>query len=442
MSTPIEKSIIDKTLAELEISDLNKASIRQVGAVVANAEKETGKEFIHFEMGIPGIPPAKVGIEAQCAALQKGVAAKYPNIEGIADLKTEASRFVKAFLDTDIPAKNCIPTSGAMQGTFASFLLCTQLDSKKDTILYVDPGFPVQKMQAQVIGAKQASFDLSDYRAEKLGPKLESYFAQGNIACMIYSNPNNPSWMCLTDSELKTIGELATKYDVIVIEDLAYLTMDFRRDGLGTPFVSPYPVTVSRYTDNYIMMLSASKIFSYAGERIAIACIADKLFKRSYETLQKRYSISRFGACYAYNMLYTMSSGVTHSAQCAMAAMMKAASDGVFNFREEIREYARRTNIIKKLMLENGFHITYDKDLDEPVSDGFFFTFGYKLPNGEDMEGGEFLHELLYYGISGIVLSTTGSTRQGIRGCSSNIRNDQFPILEERLKQFNRDHSK
>lgn len=442
METVIPTQIIDNYLKEIEISDLNKASIRQVGAVVANAEKKTGVEFIHFEMGVPGIPPSRIGIEAQCDALKRGVASIYPNIEGVRELKEQASRFVKAFIDTNIEPYHCTPTCGAMQGTFAAFLLCSQLHPDRDTILYIDPGFPVQKMQAQVIGVKQASFDVLDFRAEKLGPKLESYLKEGNICCVVFSNPNNPSWMCLNRDEISTIGNLATKYDVVIIEDLAYMTMDFRRDGLGIPFKAPYQVSVSHFTDNYMMMLSGSKIFSYAGERIAVACISDKLFERSFDTLRERYGISRFGAVYAYDMLYAMSSGVTHSAQCAMAAMMKAACNGEYNFREDVREYARRTEKIKAALLRNGFHIVYDKDLEETVSDGFFFTFGYNSAEGIPMEGGKLLRELLYFGISGIVLSSTGSTRQGIRGCSSSIRPEQFSQLEDRLRLFNESHEK
>lgn len=440
MNTIIPKNVIDDFLKSIEVTDMNKASIRQVLACAMNAEKVTGTEFIHFEMGIPGIPAAAVGIQAQKEALDRGVASKYPNIEGITELKEQAARFVKAFINTDIQPAHCTPTCGAMQGTFAAFLLCSQVDPKKDTILFIDPGFPVQKMQCQVMGVKFAQFDVAGFRSEKLGPKLESYLAKGNICCIVYSNPNNPSWMCLTGDEIKTIGGLATKYDTIILEDLAYMTMDFRREGLGVPFQPPYQVSVSHYTDNYIMMISGSKIFSYAGERIAVACISDKLAERHFETLQKRYNISRFGAVYAYDMLYAMSSGVTHSVQCAMAAMLKAACDGTYRFREDIREYARRSEKIKEAMLRNGFHITYDKDLEEPVSDGFYFTFGYNLPDGTPMEGGQLMHELLYYGISGIVLSSTGSDRQGMRGCSSNFRDDQFPALEERLRLFNQDH--
>ena len=207
--------------------------------------------------------------------------------------------------------------------------------------------------------------------------------------------------------------------------------MDFRRD-MSKPFEPPFQPSVSKYTDNYIMLMSASKIFSYAGQRIAMACISDKLYERHYDSLKERYGIPRFGAAYAYIFLYTFSSGVSHSAQYAMAAMLKAACDGEYNFVADIKEYATRTARIKDILYRNGFHIVYDKDDEEPVSDGFFFTIGYK-----DMDGATLLQELLYYGVSGIDLSTTGGNRKGIRACSSNIKPHHYELLEERLKAFN-----
>ena len=427
----IDPKIVDEVARELEIKDIAAASIRQVGAIVRNVEQRTGVEYIHFEMGIPGLPPSQVGVRAECEALERGVASQYPIIDGIQPVKEEASRFVKAFLDTDIRPTGCIPTVGSMQASFASLMLCSHLNPKRDTVLYIDPGFPVQKMQAQVIGVKIASFDIADYRGKNLAEKIESYFAQGNICAVLYSSPNNPSWMCLNDEELRIIGTLAAKYDVIVIEDLAYMTMDFRRD-MSCPFEPPFQPTVAKYTDNYVLLMSASKIFSYAGQRIALACISDKLYERHYESLQERYGIARFGAAFAYVYLYTFSSGVSHSAQYAMAAMLKAACDGEYNFVGDVKEYAMRTARIKDILYRNGFHIVYDKDDEEPVSDGFFFTIGYGT-----MSGAELLKNLLYYGISGIDLATTGSNRQGIRACSSNIKPHHYELLEERLKAFN-----
>ena len=434
MKTVIEPSVIDGIMKELEITDIKTASIRQVGAIVRAAEAATGTEFIHFEMGVPGLPPSAVGIKAECEALQRGVASVYPIIDGIPEVKEQASRFMKAFVDTDIKPSGCIPTVGSMQASFASLMLASQLDEKKDTVLYIDPGFPVQKMQANVIGVKIASFDIADYRGKRLEEKIESYFAQGNICAVLYSSPNNPTWMCLNEEELEIIGRLATKYDVVVIEDLAYMTMDFRRD-MSKPFEPPFQPSVSKYTDNYIMLMSASKIFSYAGQRIAMACISDKLYERHYDSLKERYGIPRFGAAYAYIFLYTFSSGVSHSAQYAMAAMLKAACDGEYNFVADIKEYADRTKRLKEILERTGFNVVYDKDDEEPVSDGFFFTIGYK-----DMDGATLLQELLYYGVSGIDLSTTGSTRNGIRACSSNIKPHHYAMLEERLSLFNENH--
>ena len=56
--------------------------------------------------------------------------------------------------------------------------------------------------------------------------------------------------------------------------------MDFRKD-LSTPFQAPYQPSVAHYTDNYILLISGSKAFSYAGQRIGVSCISDKLYHRS-----------------------------------------------------------------------------------------------------------------------------------------------------------------
>lgn len=431
----INPEIVDSIVKELDINDIGSASIRQIGAVVRAVEARTGTEFIHFEMGVPGLPPSAVGVQAECEALQRGVASVYPIIDGIEDVKQQASRFVKAFLNTEISPEGCIPTAGSMQGSFASLMLASQIDKKKDTVLYIDPGFPVQKLQAEVIGVKIASFDIADYRGDALEGKLKEFLEKSNICAILYSSPNNPTWMCLNEEEVEIIGRLATEYDVLVIEDLAYMNMDFRKE-FGRPFEPPYQPSVSHYTGNYIMLISASKIFSYAGQRIAVACISDKLYSRHFPALKERYGIAGFGAAFAYIFLYSFSSGVSHSAQCAMAAMLKAACDGNYNFTEDIKEYAVRTARIKEILQRNGFHIVYDKDNEEPVSDGFFFTIGYK-----DMDGAALLKELLYYGISGIDLKTTGGTRKGIRACSSNIKPHHYALLDERLRKFNENYS-
>lgn len=429
------EELVEKAVADLHIADLSKATIGEVLLVAQYLEKQTGIPFVRMDQGSPGLPVNRYGVEAEKAALDRGVGSQYPAAAGVPELKNEASRFVKAFMDIDVSPRSCIPTVGSVAGSFGSFIAATQRIPGKNKVLFIDPGFPIQKSQLRIIGADWKAFDIYAYRGEALREKLEEMLAEGDIAAIIYSNPNNPAWICLEEEELKIIGELATKHDVIVMEDLAYFCMDYRSD-LGHPFQAPYPPTVARYTDNYILMLSASKIFSYAGQRMAMLCISDALFEKQYPALAQRYNDSGvFGETLIASILYMITSGATASTQYAYAEMLRLSTEGQLNFVEDTREYAVRAEKMKKIFTDNGFHIVYDTDVTQAVGDGFFFTIGYG-----DMDGGELLRELLYYGVSSISLSTTGSGQKGVRACTSRMNDELYPVLEERMKLFNQDH--
>jgi len=430
MNFPVKNEIIKQAVEDLHIKDLEKATIREVLAIAGKIERQTGLEFIRMEMGVPGLPPSKVGVEAEIEALKSGIASVYPIIDGMPELKKESSRFISAFMDLNIDSECCVPVVGSMEGSFASLLIANQCNPLKDTILFIDPGFPVQKQQATVLGCKFLSFDVYDYRGDKLRAELEKYLSTGVISCMIYSNPNNPAWFCLQDEELRIIGELANKYDTLVIEDLAYFAMDFRKD-LGKPFESPFQATVGKYTENYVLLISGSKIFSYAGQRIAIVAMSNSLYRRNFSGLTQKYGSGTFGSVFIHRILYSISSGTSHSAQYALTAMFKAASDGKYDFLDEVKEYGRRANRMKHIFLKHGFEIVYDNDLGEEIADGFYFTIRYP-----GMTGGELMKLLISFGISAISLSTTGSKQEGLRACTSFIKEHQFEILDQRLKVF------
>ena len=100
--TPIDYQAVNDAIQKCGIRQVGTASIREIKKLIDCIESATGQKFVRMEMGIPGLPPSKIGVEAQIKALQKGVAAIYPDIHGIPELKQEIARFVRLFVNTHV----------------------------------------------------------------------------------------------------------------------------------------------------------------------------------------------------------------------------------------------------------------------------------------------------------------------------------------------------
>ena len=440
MTTPLDYNIVTEAIETMHLGDFSEATIRDIQSLSRILEEKTGEPVIHLEMGVPGLQPSQIALKAEQEALANGCATVYPPNGGIPRIKNAASQFVKAFIGVDIDPLCCIPTTGSMQGTFAAFTAWKHAFSGGDnakgepTVLFINPGFPVQTTQCDVIGLKHTGLDVHDCRGEALIGKIEEIISRKNICGIVYSNPNNPTWVCFNEEELQGIGTLATKHGIIVLEDLAYFAMDFRRD-LSHPFEAPYQATVARYTDNYMLSVSGSKAFSYAGQRIGVCCISNNLYHRVYPALQEKFGVGEFGNFFANRLMYTFSSGTTHSVQHAMAALMEAACDGSYNFLADVREYGRRAQFLKEVLLANGFYLVYDNDMGAPLADGFYFTVQY--PGMTDLQ---LTRELMYYGIAVYPLDTMGSTQQGVRVCTSFFSDGQHDLFRRRIEAFKANH--
>ena len=150
-NTPIDYDIVSRKIKESNLKNIGNATIREVKKLVDQIEQSTGKKSIRMEMGIPGLQPTDIGVQAQKEALDRGVAAIYPDIYGIAELKPEIARFVKNFLNVDVSPEGCLPTVGSMQGSYAAFLTLNRMHKEREGTLFIDPGFPVHKQQLKVM---------------------------------------------------------------------------------------------------------------------------------------------------------------------------------------------------------------------------------------------------------------------------------------------------
>jgi aspartate/methionine/tyrosine aminotransferase len=434
-TVPFDRTRIQSIL-ERTGYDPNDLSIREANRLVTLIEQDLGVKFVRMEFGIPNLPYDPVAAESVCRAeTERMVSRQYPPFDGIPELKQEASRFIKNFLDVEIPPECCIPTVGSMQGGFISQAIAGNRLPGRDRILFLEPSFPVSKRQTRFLGLTPESVEMGDYRGEALVREVERHFVSGRIGGMIYSNPNNPAWIVLKEAELRGLGELCTRHDVLAIEDLAYLCMDFRED-YGIPGRPPFQPTIARFTQNYFVLISSSKIFSFAGGRIGIAAFSPAFLKMKAPGLVARFGTENVGHAFVHGGVYCTTSGVPQASQWGLLGLMRQANAGKLNFVEATREYGRRAAALKTIFQRHGFRIVYDNDLGEPLADGFYFTFSYP-----GFTGPRLLLELLHYGVSAITLESTGSTRtEGLRACVSFVDASQYALVEERLSRFREDH--
>ncbi len=427
---PFSNDLLEEALRETGCDSFSGASIRETVAIIKYLEQKTGVNFLRMDMGIPGLETPQVGITSEMEALKTGKSSIYGQIDGIPELKHEVSRFVKNFLDIEVEEKSCIVTAGSIMGSMITFMVAGKREVSRQGVLFIDPGFPVQKKQAQLMNLPTFSFDIYSYRGEKLYDKLEDICAKNGISLIVYSNPNNPAWICLTDEELRTVARVANAHDIIVAEDLAYFGMDFRND-YGKPGEPPYQPTIAKYTDNYLLLISSSKAFSFAGQRVGALVVSDKLYHREYPDLLRISENKQLGASLVMDGVYVVSAGTGHTAQYGLAGMLKVANDGDFDFLEPVREYAYRAYEMKKIFEENGFQILYDKDGTVDLADGFYFTVTYP---GLDWE--ELSRMFFKCGLGTVSLKIMGSKKTGVRISVSMVDKEKFRVLSERLGQF------
>ena len=258
---PLEKQHLDDIFNETGFNSKN-LSIRETNRLATIINNKHNIEFVRMEMGIPNIPTSDIAKEAEKEAIDKGLQGFYPPFDGIPELKKAGCEFAKAFLDLDLENKHIIPTCGSLQGGYISQALAGNMIKGKKTILYLDPTFPVTRYQAKFLGLEAIGIDLYDYRGEKLINEIKKHVVNGQIGGILWSSPNNPSWSCLNDFELKEIADICDTNEILAIEDLAYIGMDFRKD-YSVPFSEPFIPTIGKYGKNWITLISASKASTF-----------------------------------------------------------------------------------------------------------------------------------------------------------------------------------
>jgi aspartate/methionine/tyrosine aminotransferase len=424
------RRLIDESLLRAGI-DLSQCGLEELWGVINLLERELGVEFLRMDFGVPGLRPSIIALTAQAAALTNSVIpSQYPPPDGIPQLKGAASQFLNKFLAVEAPPECILPTCGATQGAFIAQAVAATRRENMNEILFLEPGYPPMKAQARFLGIKSIGIDLYDRRGDQLIDAIESIVREkGSIGAISWSNPNNPTWNVLTEEELRGIARICIGWDIVAIEDAAYF-------GMGTWTEADRPSkTVAQFTDNYFLLLSASKMLSYAGERIGLLATSQQMMRRRYDGLEPTFGTKEVGAALK-RAIFNLTAGAPHSAQYAVAALLEAINAGEYDLERSLATYSQMAKQIKRVLIDNGFYLIYESAERSTSGDGFYLTFGY--PGFDAMR---LLKELLYYGVTALPLQLFGSSRSdGLRGCVALIDQQNLRVLAERITRFRRDH--
>lgn len=231
-----------------------------ITAELKMAARRRGEDIIDLSMGNPDGPTPPHIVEKLCQVAQREDTHGYSSSKGIPRLRRAISHWYRDRYQVEIDADSeAIVTIGSKEG-LAHLMLAT-LDAG-DTVLVPNPSYPIHIYGAVIAGAQVRSVPLvqgMDFFAELERAIRESI---PKPKMMILGFPSNPTAQCVELDFFERVVELAKRYNVLVVHDLAYADIVF--DGWQAPSIMQVPGA----KDIAVEFFTLSKSYNMAGWRI------------------------------------------------------------------------------------------------------------------------------------------------------------------------------
>ncbi|NUM25778.1 MAG: pyridoxal phosphate-dependent aminotransferase [Candidatus Buchananbacteria bacterium] len=229
--------------------------IRKFLPLVRQAEHQ-GVEVIKLNVGDPDILPPAAFLQTVKQYRSKNLG--YAPSPGIIEHNQAWVKYYKNF-NLHLKPENIIPTVGCAEAMLLAMIAAAD---PGEEILVFEPLYTSYKGLAASLNIKLVPVTLTLDNNFTLPRRSEiiKKISKKTKAILIV-NPANPSGKVLTIPELKMIGEIATKYNLLVLGDETYreIVFDTKPSSL---------LTMTKIRNRLIVLDSASKRFSLPGARI------------------------------------------------------------------------------------------------------------------------------------------------------------------------------
>jgi len=188
-------------------------------------KKARGEEVINLGIGDPDIPTPPNIIDRLCRAAQVPANHRYPETEGLPELRQAITSWYKKRFDVSLdPETEALALIGSKDG-IAHVALC--FVDFKDVVLVPDPAYPVYAVTTMFAGGQAYHMPLLE--KNDFLPDLEAIppHILERAKLLWISYPNNPTGAIADLEFFNKVVEFARKHNLVVCHDAAYTEVSF-----------------------------------------------------------------------------------------------------------------------------------------------------------------------------------------------------------------------
>ncbi|KAB2338293.1 pyridoxal phosphate-dependent aminotransferase [Cytobacillus depressus] len=266
-------------------------------AITAKAKelKEQGHDVIGLGAGEPDFNTPQHIIDAAFASMNEGHT-KYTPSAGLPTLKKEIIKKFKADQGIDFDVSQIIVASGAKHALYTLFQAI--LDEGDEVIIPIPywVSYPEQVKLADGVPVYVEGKEENEY---KITPEQLAEAITDRTKAVIFNSPSNPTGMLYTEDELKELGEICLKHNILIVSDEIYEKLIYGdHEHISIAQISP------ELKEQTIIINGVSKSHSMTGWRIGYAAgnkdIIKAMTNLASHSTSNPTTTAQYGAIAAY----------------------------------------------------------------------------------------------------------------------------------------------
>jgi aspartate/methionine/tyrosine aminotransferase len=226
-----------------------------------------GRSIIHLEIGEPDFDTPEPIVRAGIEWLKKG-ATHYSPVPGVWDLRAAIADHLSAQHPVQIDPRNILVTPGAKMMIFS---IIQSVVDPGDEVICPDPSYPAYEAAIRTAGAKAVRVKLDESKQFRFDLNELARLITSRTKLIVVNSPQNPTGAVLTLDDLKKIGDLARKHDLLILSDEIYSEIYYTERPASI-------LDVPEILDRVFLVNGFSKIYAMTGWRLGYGVVPSDTF--------------------------------------------------------------------------------------------------------------------------------------------------------------------